>query len=144
MWRYYPLLTSLAPAAVAAMREDVAGGALHPKAAKVDLATRIVADFHGTDEAARAAAAFEGRFSRRELPSDLRIVELTDEEWRSPLEKRLVQAGLAESSSDARRKIAQGGVKINGEKVSPGAPVPAESYTLQAGKLGAVRVTRKA
>jgi tyrosyl-tRNA synthetase len=125
------------------MREDVAGGALHPKAAKVDLATRIVADFHGTDEAARAAAAFEGRFSRRELPSDLRIVELTDEEWRSPLEKRLVQAGLAESSSDARRKIAQGGVKINGEKVSPGAPVPAESYTLQAGKLGAVRVTRK-
>ena len=55
-----------------------------------------------------------------------------------------MQSGLAESSSDARRKIAQGGVKINGEKVSPGAPIPAEPYVLQAGKLGAVRVTRKA
>ena len=144
MWRYYALLTDLAPVAVAAMRENVASGSLHPKAAKVDLARRVVHDFHGAVAADAAAAAFEGRFSRRELPADLRIVELSDDEWRAPLEKRLVQSGLAESSSDARRKIAQGGVKINGEKVSPGAPIPAEPYVLQAGKLGAVRVTRKA
>jgi tyrosyl-tRNA synthetase len=85
---------------------------------------------------------FEKRFSRRELPSDLRRVELTEEEWDAPLEKRLVRSGLADSMSDARRKVTQGGVKINGEKVSMGSAAPADEYVLQAGKLGAVRVVR--
>src|SRR4029079_16302376 len=47
MWRYYLLLTDLTPADVAAVRARVESGALHPKQAKVDLATMIVADFHG-------------------------------------------------------------------------------------------------
>ena len=46
-------------------------------------------------------------------------------------------------SFEARRKIVQGGVRINGEKASLGVAVPAEDYLLQAGKLGAVRVVRK-
>jgi tyrosyl-tRNA synthetase len=70
------------------------------------------------------------------------VVELDDEEWRSPLEKRLVRCGLAESTSDARRKITQGGVRIDGEKAAIGAAPPAGDYLLQAGKLGAVRVRR--
>ena len=142
MWRYFTLLTDLGPVDVTRLAADVSAGTLHPKAAKVDLATRIVADFHGAAAAAEAAALFEKRFSRKELPSDLRLVELSADEWNAPLDKRLVRSGLADSMSDARRKVTQGGVRINGEKVSMGSVPPGDEYVLQAGKLGAVRIVR--
>ena len=143
MWKYYTLLTDLGGAEVADIRSRVGSGTLHPKQTKVDLARRIVRDFHGPAEADRAADEFERRFARKELPVDATAVELTAEEWNSPLERRLVRCGLAESASDARRKITQGGVRINGEKVVLGsAPPDGDEYLLQAGKLAAVRVTR--
>src|SRR5690606_28956558 len=128
--------TDLSPEDVLQLRNRVSSGDLHPKQAKVNLATRIISDFHGERGAAQAADEFERRFSRRELPVDARVVELDDDEWAAPLEKRLVRCGLAESSSDARRKITQGGVRINGKKAALGEPVPAEDYLPQAGKLG--------
>jgi tyrosyl-tRNA synthetase len=146
MWRYYGLLTDLTPAGILGIRTRVESGALHPKQAKVDLATTIVADFHGADEAARAAEQFERRFSKKELPTDAAVIELSDEEWAAPLEKRLVRCGLADSMSDARRKILQGGVRIDGEKVALGASLPAGrgEYVLQVGKHAAVTVKKKA
>jgi tyrosyl-tRNA synthetase len=143
MWKYYPLLTDLTSEDVQRLRTSVSAGELHPKQAKVTLAKRIIADFHSEAEAERAAEEFERRFSRRQLPTEARVVELSPEEWSSPLEKRLVRCGLAESSSDARRKITQGGVRINGEKAVLGGPPPEEDYLLQAGKLGVVKVVRK-
>ena len=143
MWRYYVLLTDLSSDDVLQLRNRVSAGDVHPKQAKADLARRIVADFHGDAEGARAAEEFERRFSRRELPVEARVVELTNEEWTASLEKRLVRSGLAESMSDARRKISQGGVRINGEKVMLGSAPPEADYLLQAGKLGAVKVVRK-
>jgi tyrosyl-tRNA synthetase len=143
MWKYYALLTDLTPVEVASLAGDVSAGRRHPKAVKVDLARRIISDFHSPSDAGAAAEAFERRFTKRELPEDLRTVELSDDQWGSSLEERLVLSGLAESKSDARRKIAQGGVKINGDKVTNGAVIPAGPYVLQAGKLGAVRVSRK-
>jgi len=143
MWRYYTLLTDLSPDEVRQIRNRVASAGLHPKQAKIDLARRIVHDFHGQERAEDAAREFERRFTRRELPVDVRVAELTAEEWSSSLEKRLVTCGLAESASDARRKITQGGVRIDGHKAVLGSPPPAGEYLLQAGKLGAVRVRRK-
>jgi tyrosyl-tRNA synthetase len=142
MWKYYSLLTDLSDTDVLALRNDVSRGALHPKQVKVGLAKRIVADFHGAIEASRAAEDFERRFSKKELPVDAREVVLTEDEWNAPLDKRLVRCGLAESSSDARRKITQGGVRINGDKVSMSSPVPPGDYLLQAGKLAVVQVRR--
>jgi tyrosyl-tRNA synthetase len=144
MWRYYLLLTDLSSDEVLQLRTRVSAGDLHPKQAKADLARRIVEDFHGEAEGGRAAEEFERRFSRRELPVEVQVVELTSEEWTASLEKRLVRSGLAESTSDARRKISQGGVRINGEKVMLGSAPPQSDYLLQAGKLGAVKVVRKA
>jgi tyrosyl-tRNA synthetase len=143
MWRYYGLLTDFSSEDVLQLRNRVSAGEQHPKQAKVDLAKRIVADFHGDAESTRVAEEFERRFSRKELPVEAPTIELTAEEWTAPLEKRLVRCGLATSASDARRKIAQGGVRINGEKVMVGSATPDEEYLLQAGKLGAVRVVRK-
>ena len=144
MWKYYALLTDLGAEEILQMQQRISTGDLHPKAAKVELARRIVADFHSADAAVRAADEFERRFSRKELPSDARVVELTAEEWNTPLERRLVRCGLAESVSDARRKITQGGVRIDGEKAQLGQQAPDAEYLLQAGKLGAVRVIRAA
>jgi tyrosyl-tRNA synthetase len=143
MWRYYLLLTDLSPAEIEARREAVASGTLHPKQAKIDLAKEIVEAFHGRPEAAAAADEFDRRFTRKQLPTEARIVELSEDEWSSPLDRRVVRCGLAESSSDARRKIAQGGVRINGEKAGAADPIPESDYVLQAGKLAAVRVTRR-
>ncbi len=143
MWRYYLLLTDLTPAGVLDVRTRVESGTLHPKQAKVDLATQIVTDFHGAEEATRAADQFERRFTKKELPVDAASVELDDEEWSVSLEKRLVRCGLAESTSDARRKIQQGGVRINGEKAAVGSAAPAGDYLLQVGKHAAVNVRRK-
>ena len=142
MWKYYALLTDLPPSHVEQLRERAASGELHPKQAKMDLAKRIVADFHGADEARRASEEFDRRFSKKELPVDARVVALGPDEWHAPLDKRLVRCGLADSASDARRKITQGGVRINGDKVTMTSPVPVDAYLLQAGKLAAVRVVK--
>jgi len=74
MWRYYLLLTDLGEPEINTLRARVTSGELHPKQAKVDLARRIVADYHSTADADRAAEEFERVHARGELPSDLRSV----------------------------------------------------------------------
>src|SRR5688572_21498244 len=71
MWKYYTLLTDLSNAGVEQLRRQVSSGDLHPKLAKVELAKRIVADFHTAPDAERAAEEFEKRFSKKEVPADL-------------------------------------------------------------------------
>jgi len=119
MWRYYLLLTDLSQSEVDRLRAEVETGSLHPKAAKVGLATRIVADFHSAPAATRAAEAFEARFTRGELATDaLPEIRVAIPEGSIPLSRLLVDAGLATSASDASRKVQQGGVKVNREKVA--------------------------
>jgi tyrosyl-tRNA synthetase len=119
MWRYYRLLTDLTDAQVDALEQEVARGARHPKAVKVELATTIVAAFHDAAAAAAAAAEFERVHARGELPSELRAVPVDfGPDGSKPLTRVLVDAGLAASTSDAGRKIQQGGVKVGGAKVA--------------------------
>jgi len=119
MWRYYLLLTDLSSTEIDALKSRVASGATHPKQAKVDLATRIVSDFHSTEAATRAAEAFEARFTRGELAvEDLPVVTVAPAESSMAVSKLLVAAGLATSASDATRKIQQGGVRVDREKVT--------------------------
>jgi tyrosyl-tRNA synthetase len=119
MWRYYLLLTDLSSTEIDALKSGVASGSTHPKQAKVNLATRIVADFHSTDAATRAAEAFEARFARGELAvEDLPVVTVAQVESSMAVSKLLVAAGLATSASDATRKIQQGGVRVDREKVT--------------------------
>jgi tyrosyl-tRNA synthetase len=118
MWRYYLLLTDLPEQDVEKLRRQVSEGAVHPKQAKVDLARRLVADFHSVDDADRAAAAFEAKFTRGELSSDLAEIEIELPDGSIGLPKLVTAAGLASSSSDATRKIQQGAVKVDREKVA--------------------------
>jgi tyrosyl-tRNA synthetase len=118
MWRYYLLLTDLSESDVAARRAAVSAGSLHPKVAKIDLAKQIVKDFHSANDAERAAGAFEARFARGEIQVDeLSEVSVAVPSQGLPLAKLLVEAGLATSSSEASRKIQQGGVKVDRQRV---------------------------
>ncbi len=119
MWRYYLLLTDESEAEVTAIRQRVADGSMHPKAAKVSLAHRIVTGFHGAATAAEAQEAFEARFTRGEMDvASLPQVEVLVPTGGSvALPRVIVDAGLAASSSEATRKIQQGGVKLDREKV---------------------------
>jgi tyrosyl-tRNA synthetase len=120
MWRYYLLLTDESEAAVRALQQRADEGAMHPKAAKVALAHRIVTDFHGAADATAAQDAFEARFTRGEMDvASLPSVEVLVPRGGSvALSRVIVDAGLAASSSEAARKIQQGGVKLDREKVT--------------------------
>ena len=119
MWKYYVLLTDTPEPEIEAARGRVARGELHPKQAKVDLATRITADFHSPEAARAAAEAFEARFARGELAEDaLPEVEIEMAEDSMGLPKLVAAAGLAASASDAARKIQQGGVKVDRGKAT--------------------------
>jgi tyrosyl-tRNA synthetase len=146
MWRYYLLLTDLTAAQIDELKGKVLSGRLHPKQAKVDLARRIVAEFHDQSAADSAAAEFDRVHAKGELPSDLKVVpvDFGDEPTRA-LSRVMVDAGLAVSASEAFRKIQQGGVRLNGERASDprhrlsGQDLPA---TLQVGRM-AVRLEHK-
>jgi tyrosyl-tRNA synthetase len=119
MWRYYELLTDLTAAEISALKARVESQALHPKQAKVDLAKRIVAEFHDSSAAVAAADEFERVHARRETPSELlqHVVTFGADTDRA-LTRVLVDVGLAVSTSEAGRKIQQGGVRLGGTKVS--------------------------
>lgn len=118
MWRYYQLLLGLADAEIAVRRGRLDSGELHPKAAKIELATRIVDDFNGAGAGAAAAVEFERVHARGELPVDVREVSVDFAgEPSKALTRVLVEAGLSPSTSDAGRRIQQGGVRIDGTKI---------------------------
>jgi tyrosyl-tRNA synthetase len=119
MWRYYLLLTDLSAPDIDAMKAEVARGAKHPKQDKVELATRIVSDFHSADAARQAADAFEARFARGELiVEDLPSITVPLTDPSITVAKLMVATGLAASTSDATRKIQQGGVRVDRGKVT--------------------------
>ena len=118
MWRYYLLLTDVSESDINRLQQQVGDGAMHPKQAKMTLARRITADFHGELEAARAAEAFDARFARGELSADLEEIRVTVPDGSISLAKLVAEAGLAASSSEATRKIQQGGVKVDRERVT--------------------------
>ena len=143
MWRYAELLSGRPLPEVQADRAKVASGALHPKDVKVALAKELVARFHGPDAATRAAEEFERRFSRRELDADSLPEKSVDGGGKPVLLVRaLTEAQLTASTSDARRLITQGAVKVGGEKVSDlKAELPVGTHVVQVGKLRAARLT---
>jgi tyrosyl-tRNA synthetase len=118
MWKYYLLLTDLTPTDVSQLRSRVTAGELHPKQAKVDLAQRVVTDFHSAAEAHAAAAEFERRFTKKDIAS----ATLETLEWPLPDNPRawrqlLIEFKLAASGSEADRKLRQGAVRVDGRKI---------------------------
>ena len=141
MWRYYELLTDVPVDEINAVRFRCESGAENPRDAKVDLAKRIIKDFHSKGEADAAADEFERRFVRKEVPDEIEEKQIDAGSYK--LAELIVSTGLAASKGEARRLIEQGGVKVNGEKASNnGADVTVgnQATLLQVGKRKFLKV----
>ena len=118
MWRYYELLTDVQVAEIEKVKRDA-----HPMQAKKDLAGRIVADFHSAEAATKAAEDWAKQFQKDEVPEDVEEVSVAaaelggakDEEGQTVIrmDKLLAKCGLAESATDAARKLKQGSVRVD-------------------------------
>ena len=112
MWRYYELCTDLSPAEIASLRASDR----NPRDIKVDLAKKLVADFHSPAAAAKAEDDFNALFRSKQAPDD--IEERTLAAGPRKLPRLLVELSLAPSMAEARRLIEQGGVYVGGERHS--------------------------
>lgn len=142
MWRYFELLSFRPLIEIEGLRTAIAGGR-NPRDVKFELAKEIVARFHGAAAAEQAQADFIARFAQKTLPTDLPLQVLTaSDPAGEPLVAALKAAGLVSSNSEAVRKLAEGAVRIDGEKVSDRQhrlPVGAE-HILQLGPRRFARV----
>src|SRR6185436_2531309 len=138
MWRYMELLSFQDLQSIRSKKDAVAKGA-NPRDVKFAFAGEIVERFHGKAAAQAAAEEFNARFRDRALPADI-----PEQSLKGPLvsTQLLKQAGLASSASEAERLIAQGGVKVNGERLSDRKMLFAtgETYLVKVGKLKIARI----
>ncbi|BCD67977.1 tyrosine--tRNA ligase [Nitratiruptor sp. YY09-18] len=132
MWRYYELLSSKSLAEIEELKEGVASGKVHPKFAKELLALEIVERYHNSEAAQRAKEEFDRIHKKNDIPSDIKEITLKGPIW---IAKALVEAGLEPSTSQARRDIQAGAVRIDKEKVSDkDLQLEAGEYIAQVGK----------
>jgi tyrosyl-tRNA synthetase len=143
MLRYYELLTDITPGGLAGLKADLASGAKHPRQVKEDLAKEIVARYHSRAAAEHEAQEFIRVLRERELPEEIEEVTVKAGGPTLWLPKVMAEAGLAASTSEARRLVTQGGVQVDGEKVTDaGLEVAAgKTYLLKVGKRRFKRVT---
>jgi tyrosyl-tRNA synthetase len=129
MYRYYELLTDISMYEIVRLRDNIAAGMQDPMEAKMALARRIVADFHSDADAEAAHDAFDREVRQGLEPLDTETVDLphaavSDKGIR--VDKLIAMIGLADSVTDAARKIKAGAVELNGkvhtELVTPYAP----------------------
>ena len=138
MLSYYELLSGVDAAQVQAVAE----GRIHPMEAKKQLAAELVTRFHDDTAAARAAEAFTRRFQQRQRPEDIPAYAWSGTEPQVWVCHLLKIPDLVKSTSEARRLISQGGVRIDGERISDAElQVPARGeVVLQVGKRRILKV----
>ncbi len=143
MVRYYELLSDVDLAGLQRVKDGVAGkdGGAHPMESKKALARELVARFYDQDSALRAEQDFVQQFKQKEVPEDIPTATLASAEpiW---ICRVLSEAGLTASNGEARRLVKQGGVKVDGERVTnPDMELaPGREFVLQAGKRRFARV----
>jgi tyrosyl-tRNA synthetase len=139
MWRYIELLSFESPATIQQWKKD------HPRDVKVRFAREIVARFHSPAAAQRAEADFSSRFREGEMPDEMPEVTVQAPDGGILIAQLLKQANLTPSTSEAQRMIEQGGVKLDGERVSDKAlKIPAgRTVVAQVGKRKWAKITIK-
>ncbi|NCV55215.1 MAG: tyrosine--tRNA ligase, partial [Betaproteobacteria bacterium] len=141
MWRYFLLLSSRSMEQIEALRLACESGK-NPREAKVMLALEMVTRFHDAKAAEQALADFEARFRDGAIPEDLVESHISlDGAVSLGLAQAIREAGLCASSSEAIRNIEQGGVRLNGEKISDrNQHIGPGSYVVQVGKRKFARI----
>ncbi len=149
MWRYFDLLSFKTSAEIKEIKKKTEQG-LNPMEAKKMLSAEIVTRFHGEEKALLAEREFTNRFSKGNDPAEIKLIKLSMKASSISIldllsSEELGDHKLCKSKSEARRMIAQGAVKIDGNKISDDAILvqnPSEN-TYQVGKLKHLKIKLK-
>ncbi|KKM10226.1 tyrosyl-tRNA synthetase [Clostridiales bacterium PH28_bin88] len=139
MLRYFELVTRVSMEDIRTFSEGLVTGSIHPRDLKMRLAREIVTMYHGAEEALAAEREFKNIFQKGDLPDDIPVVTVVESqltEGRVWLPRLMVEAGLAGSTSEAKRLVQQGAVKVGEDRITdPEAEIPvAEGVIIRAGK----------
>jgi tyrosyl-tRNA synthetase len=118
MWNYFELLTDLSREEIDGRKRSIVEGRENPRDVKADLARRITAEFHGLEAAARAEEDFRRAFSKGELPAEIETREASAAQDGNAA-RVLVAVRLCGSMREARRKIAEGALRVYGSHGAP-------------------------
>lgn len=134
MYRYFELLSDKSLQQIEQMRQSVRENRVHPKEVKETLAQEITGRFHGPEAGQQAREEFGRIFSRQELPADMPVVRVSDQEQNSVLEI-MDRSGLFKSKGEVRRLCKQGAVTRDGQKImDPAYSLAAGEHVLKCGK----------
>lgn len=141
MWSYYELISRLKMSAIKDLREQVQGGREHPKKIKAALAKEIVGRFHSEKEANAAEVEFDKIFKKGGVPDEIVETKLKKSAQKSIVANLIATAGLSKSRGEARRLMVQGGVSVNGIRVTDSAAEIESTgeYLVQVGKRKFIR-----
>ncbi len=141
MWNWYDLLSLRSNSEIQTLKDECQNGR-NPRDAKVALAKEIIERFHSKKDADAAEAEFNLRFRAGAVPSDIASVTVAAPEGQIGIARMIKEAGLAPSNAEANRNIEQGGVRIEGERVTDkGLQMGLGTYTVQVGKRRWAKVT---
>ncbi len=138
--RYFELLTRVSMPEIEDMRTRMEKGEMNPRDAKMRLAVEIISTFHSPEKAAQAQEKFLLVYSQRDIPED--IPDLQVDQTLVWLPRFLSESGLAESSSEVRRLLKQGAVKVDGEKHIEEDLELANGMVIQIGKRKFVKIVK--
>jgi tyrosyl-tRNA synthetase len=133
MWRYFDLLSTKTINEIELLKVGIECETLHPKKVKEDLALEIVTRFYSQEIAELAREHFNNVHKLREIPEDIETFEINETSiW---IAKLLQIAKLTSSTSESRRNIQAGSVRINGEKIeNEQLKLDSGEYILQVGR----------
>jgi len=142
MIRYYELLAGLSPDEFVSLKADIKSGEKHPRQAKMDLGKRLVAMYYDEKSADEAEESFNSQFRKKEVPDEMETITCKWENETELLASLIAKNGGAKSSSQVRRLIKQGGLSLNGEKISDEKlAIPPGEYVVKLGKKRYIRLT---
>lgn len=144
MIKYYELATDIHPDEINEIKERLEEGTYHPRDAKMRLAYEITALYHSPEAAKKAESQFRAVFQKGGIPEDIESFtvpkDITTEEG-VDMSRLMVESGLAPSTSQARRLIGQGALKVNGEKsMDLKNPSLKDGDVVQAGKRNFIKI----
>ena len=134
MWRYYELLSAKSLEDIASLKQSVAKGEVHPKAAKEALAHEMVSRYHSPKDADEAQQGFNAVFAGGGVPDDMPEHQCQSGDDSTP-PAFLEAAGLVKSRGEAKRLMKEGALAIDGQRCEDAlSPLPAGEYVVKLGK----------
>lgn len=138
--RYFELLTRVPMAEIEIIRSQMADGAMNPRDAKIKLAMELISTFHSPQDAVLAMERFKLVYSQRDIPEDIPGIKVSATAvW---LPKFLLEANLVDSTSEGRRMIKQGALKVDGDKYESEDLTLADGMVIQIGKRKFVKIEK--